>query len=443
MTGSLFSANPASGSSDSTPFCQASLSANLDLSALRPNCNQFEVWHQHMGVVDLLARQHEAAFGAIEQAFSSLRVIIELPGGLDLHTRKSNLYFSLVPRLDSDECSDPVAELFKGSPIAINTPCARFDAERFRAVFVVPDYRDMTCVTGLETSSIQFNKEGSFSDNDLIPEHTFLLGVLDFDTNTHQFMFRSGAEFKFMVENGIPESQFLKTASSDWAAICRGLNASFAESSQESERNFCAELENSGGLIRLHRNCDSIPMPSPYVILARCLDAIAMMPRSHNQSDSGGRIGLLEALFGQQQPRIAASVDRPKIEEVRPAIEEFRNLYQLETLKSELTSREAERPLKNYLSIQESLWLYRVVGLMTREIDTPHYDFADFERHLDQIDETVPVNPDERCKPFREFHALIQQIRNGEEYVESSNRRNDCTIALYRLEKGLNSLAEM
>ena len=131
------------------------------------------------------------------------------------------------------------------------------------------------------------------------------------------------------------------------------------------------------------------PLPSPYTILARCLDAIA---KTHLQKNE--RVGWLRLPNSGKSRAVdqqIENVDRPEVWEISASIEQFRKERKLDQLIEALEKAKTGHSLHEHLSLSTSIWLYRTVDLLQSRVENEFQSFFNFDQEMQNIDDSYPV----------------------------------------------------
>lgn len=414
------------GVSDST---ESSLT-NFSLPPVR--LTRFEEWRGKMKPLDDLAKKYEGLLTSSRFIFSYPRVSVQPAPGFDNGSRSPKLRLSSVPIFDTLQSEDPISELFGKSPLNPETYKPRLDTGAFAAVISVPDYRNANSVE--ENRDTVELKNGTSSQKLKLPENHLLLAVLLYDPVNHHYILDSGDNRRYLIEDGISTHKIVDRDAIDWSAIADNLSVKFKQADSEDEKNIRIEKSYTSGKIILGQMSPEEPLPSPYKILARCLDAIAEI---HPPEKEKGK--WLLSTPGRQTNQRNNHIERPEVWEVSAAIEQFRNDNQLDQLFEALEAGKTGHLLHEHLSLSTSIWLYRTVELMEGRVRRDIIPFFDFARTMKDIDKIYPVSPHQTWQPFVDFHKEVARIRVDECYVNQDVlRRKETQAALEKLIVAIN-----
>ncbi len=413
---------------------QGSDSTNLPLTklSLPPRLTRFEAWREEMKQLDALAKRHEGLLTSSRFIFSYPCVSVQAGPDSVQGSGSAKLRLSSVPIFDAMQSEDPISELFGKSPLNPERYKPRLDAGSFRAGILVPDYR-YADLEVLKWDSVAL-KNGTSSGKLIIPENHLLLGTLEYDSEKQHYLLDSGDRKPYWINGGIPDHRIVRSDTIYWSAIESYLRSTFGRSPEENERNIEIERKYTGGPIILRQKSPEPLLPSPYQILAQCLDAIA-----DTHLEGNGNIRRPRFPFsGRKTKKHDNLLQRPEVWQISSAIEQFRNDNKLEELFQVLAKGKTGHLLHEHLSLSTSIWLYRTVELMeerTRRTFSPFFYFA---QDMEKIDRACPVSQYQKWQPFIGFYQLVAQIRVDGEYADENLRLNHARVALKNLTAAIN-----
>jgi hypothetical protein len=217
----------------------------------------------------------------------------------------------------------------------------------------------------------------------------------------------------------------------DWSAISSYLSNAFGQSAEDNERNIEIERESTDRAIILRQKSDKTLLPSPFKILAKCLDAIA---KAHLERK--GYFGPLRLPFSGGQTE--QQDQRPDGWQVSFAIDKFRNDNKLNELFQELEKGKTGHSLHQQLSLSTAIWLYRTVELLQKRAENKFKSFLAFAEEMKNLDSTYPVSQHQTWKPLLDFYDEVSKIRVDEDYAVEEVRRNHARLAVERLTAAIN-----
>lgn len=407
--------------------------SKLSLPSVR--LNRFEVWCVEMKELNALAILHEGLLTLSRSFFSYPRVSVQVAPGFDNGPGASKLRLSSVPQMNPLESADPLSTLFERSPLIRETAIPRLDTGAFQAVISVPDYNYQFTADELHRGAVEL-KNGASAGKVKIPGNHLLLTILRFESDKHQYLLDTGDLRGYWIAGGIPNHRIVNTNSVDWSTFADNLRVGFTQSIAEDEKNIEIAREYPGTRIILRQKSPEAPLPSPYTILARCLDAMA---KTHPQKNE--RVGWLRLPPSEKSrptDQHIGNVERPEVWEIGASIEQFRSERQLDRLIEALEEAKTGHLLHEHLSLTTSIWLYRTVELLQSRVQNTSKSFFDFEREMQNIDNAYPVSQHQTWGPFREFYDEVARIREAEDYPNKRVRRNHARVVLEKLAAAIN-----
>ncbi len=417
-------------SPDGAP-AEVSGSTNLPLTklSLPPVRSPFEEWRREMKQLDGLAKEHEVLLTSSRFIFSYPCVSVQAAPGSFNVSGSAKLCLSSVPIFDDLQSEDPISELFGKSPLNPETYKPRLDTGAFLAGILVPDYRSADSEE-LKWGPVEL-KNGTSIGKLIIPENHSLLAILEYESKKKHYLLASGDSRDYMINGAIPENRIVKSDRIAWSAIKSYLSNAFGKSSEENEKNIEIEKKYTDSPIILRQRSPEPALPSPYKILAQCLDAIA-----HTHLERKGNIGRLRLPFSGGQTE--QQDQRPDVWQISSAIEKFRTDNKLEELFQALANGKTGHSLHEHLSLSTSIWLYRTVELLQQRTENKFKSFFAFAGEMKNLDNTYPVSQHQTWQPFRDFYDEVARIRVDEDYADEDARRNHARVAVEKLAAAIN-----